>query len=79
MQYEEISFLGLYPAHGSSPRHFEFSPDGDMLAVALQNSHQVAIIEWDVRRGVPGPLLANVTVEGEIPAVVWDLGSDNTK
>jgi hypothetical protein len=50
-----------------------------MLAVALQNSHQVAIIAWDAKRGVPGPLLVNVTLDGEIPAVVWDLGLDGTK
>ncbi|OJJ00741.1 hypothetical protein ASPVEDRAFT_61359 [Aspergillus versicolor CBS 583.65] len=74
---DEISFLGLYPAYGSSPRHFEFSPDGDMLAVALQNSHQVAIIGWDAKRGAPGSLLADVTLDGEIPTVVWGLGLDD--
>lgn len=72
-QDDEVSFLGLYPAYGSFPRQFEFSPDGDMLAVALQNSHQVAVIEWDVKHGLPGRLLSNVTLEGEVPAVVWDM------
>ncbi|KAL4902308.1 hypothetical protein BDW74DRAFT_180810 [Aspergillus multicolor] len=65
-----VSFTGLYPAHGSFPRHFEFSPDGKMVAIALQNSHKVAVVAWECDGGV-GALLAQVELGGEVTAAVW--------
>ncbi|RDW74617.1 uncharacterized protein DSM5745_07279 [Aspergillus mulundensis] len=65
-----VSFTGLYPSHGSFPRHFEFSPDGTMVAIALQNSHSVAVVAWE-RNGGFGSLLAQAELGGEVTAVVW--------
>ncbi|KAL4922062.1 Lactonase, 7-bladed beta-propeller-domain-containing protein [Aspergillus aurantiobrunneus] len=67
------SFVGLYPAYGSFPRHFQFSPDGDMLAIALQNSRKVAVAGWDRENGAIGPLLEEVVLDGDVTAVVWNL------
>ncbi|KAL3468818.1 Lactonase, 7-bladed beta-propeller-domain-containing protein [Aspergillus californicus] len=70
---DAVSFRGLYPAYGSFPRHFEFSPEGDMVAIALQNSHKVAVVEWDRKNSSFGPLLVERQLEGEVTAVFWDL------
>ncbi|KAL4864477.1 hypothetical protein BDV12DRAFT_188906 [Aspergillus spectabilis] len=65
------SFTGLYPAYGSFPRHFEFSPDGGMLAVALQDE-KIVIAEWDAENGAIGEKVAEGWVEGEVTAVIWE-------
>ncbi|KAL2818473.1 Lactonase, 7-bladed beta-propeller-domain-containing protein [Aspergillus cavernicola] len=58
-------------AYGSFPRQFEFSPDQEMVAIALQNSHSASVVHWDKKNAV-GPLLAEAPLDGEITAVVWD-------
>jgi 6-phosphogluconolactonase (cycloisomerase 2 family) len=70
-QNRTLLFQGLYPAYGAFPRHFQFSPDGDMLAIALQNSNKVAVVAWNGREKAIGPLLAETTLGGEVTAVVW--------
>lgn len=45
-----------------------------MFAVALEKSQKVGVTQWDKRLGAPGKLLAEVELDGEVPAVVWDLG-----
>ncbi|KAJ6118992.1 hypothetical protein N7471_013612 [Penicillium samsonianum] len=70
---EKVSFLGLYPAYGSSPRHFSIAPTQTMVAVALESSQSVAVAQWNKRSGAPGTLLAGKKLDGEIPSVVWDL------
>ncbi|KAL4758570.1 Lactonase, 7-bladed beta-propeller-domain-containing protein [Aspergillus foveolatus] len=72
-QNRTILFQGLYPVYGAFPCHFQFSPDGDMLAIALQNSNKVAVSAWNGRERVIGRLLAEVTIGGEVTAVVWGL------
>ncbi|KAL4942380.1 hypothetical protein BDV06DRAFT_211888 [Aspergillus oleicola] len=66
---EDVSFDGVYPAFGPSARHFSFSPDGDLMALALQN-HKVVITDWNDNR--PEPWLAEVELGGEVTAVIWD-------
>lgn len=45
-----------------------------MFALALEKSQKVGVTEWDKRLGAPGKLLAEVELNGDVPAVVWDLG-----
>ncbi|KAK9320532.1 Lactonase, 7-bladed beta-propeller-domain-containing protein [Lipomyces orientalis] len=71
--FRNVTFLDLYPAYGSFPRQFSINKEDKMVAVALQNSHMVAITRWDKKAGAPGTLLAEKLLDGEIPAVVWDL------
>ncbi|CRG86293.1 hypothetical protein PISL3812_03298 [Talaromyces islandicus] len=71
--FESVSFLGLRRAYGSSPRHFNINGDMDMVAVALENSQKVAVTGWNKRMGSPGRLLGEKKMDGDIPAVVWDL------
>ncbi|KAH8700510.1 Lactonase, 7-bladed beta-propeller-domain-containing protein [Talaromyces proteolyticus] len=71
--FEDVSFLGLHRAHGSSPRQFSINGDLDMVAVALESSQRVAVTRWNKRTGSPGILLVEKQMDGDIPAVVWDL------
>ncbi|KAJ6149080.1 Cytochrome cd1-nitrite reductase-like C-terminal heme d1 [Penicillium samsonianum] len=70
---EKVSFLGLYPAYGSSPRQFSIASTQTMVAVALESSQSVAVARWDKRSGAPGTLLGEMKLDGDIPSVVWDL------
>ncbi|KAL2817007.1 Lactonase, 7-bladed beta-propeller-domain-containing protein [Aspergillus cavernicola] len=67
----DVCFVDLYPAYGSFPRQFEISSREGKVALALQNSHEVAIVEWNDKTGSPGSLLAVKSLDGEIPAVIW--------
>ncbi|KAB8217572.1 Lactonase, 7-bladed beta-propeller-domain-containing protein [Aspergillus novoparasiticus] len=70
---EKASFLGLYPAYGSSPRHFSIAPTHTMVAVALESSQSVVMGQWNNSSGALGTLLAEKKAGWEIPSVVWDL------
>ncbi|CAG8225640.1 unnamed protein product [Penicillium nalgiovense] len=70
---ERVSFLGLYPAYGSSPRHFSIASTQTMVAVALESSQSVVVARWDKGSGAPGTLLAEKKLDGEIPSVIWDI------
>lgn len=45
-----------------------------MFALALEKSQKVGVTQWDKKLGAPGKLLAEVELNGDVPAVVWDLG-----
>ncbi|KAJ5766740.1 uncharacterized protein N7511_004356 [Penicillium nucicola] len=66
-----VSFVGLFPAYGSFPREFDINNDNGKVAVALQNSHAVALTEGNPQTGGPGKLLAKKTLDGEIPIAIW--------
>ncbi|PWY67917.1 putative isomerase YbhE [Aspergillus heteromorphus CBS 117.55] len=67
-----VTFGGLYPAYGNTPRQFEMATQTGIVAEALQSSHAVAVTGWDGEAEKPGPLLARKSLEGEVVAVVWD-------
>ncbi|KAG0154647.1 hypothetical protein PDIDSM_215 [Penicillium digitatum] len=67
----KFSFVGLYPAYGSFPREFTINNQGGEIAVALQNSHEVSLVQWDEQKKNPGKLLSKVKLDGEIPAAIW--------
>ncbi|KAJ6040311.1 hypothetical protein N7499_005130 [Penicillium canescens] len=66
-----VSFVGLFPAYGPFPREFDFNGNNGNIAVALQNSHEVALIEGNAQTGGPGKLLSKKTLDGEIPIAIW--------
>ncbi|KAL5363681.1 Lactonase, 7-bladed beta-propeller-domain-containing protein [Aspergillus floccosus] len=68
-----ISFLGLYPSFGSSPRQLDISAAEGMVAIAQQNSHMIKVVKWNKENDTLGSLLAEKTFDGEISVVVWDL------
>jgi hypothetical protein len=43
-----------------------------MVAVALESSQSVAVVQWNKRSGAPGTLLVEKNLDGEIPSVVWE-------
>ncbi|KAF1983870.1 putative isomerase YbhE [Aulographum hederae CBS 113979] len=67
-----FSFLQLSPAGGLMPRHFSINQAGDRIAVGLQKSSRVVILERDVSTGKLGVAAADVPVSGEVTCVVWD-------
>ncbi|KAJ9485148.1 hypothetical protein VN97_g8209 [Penicillium thymicola] len=68
---KDFSFVGLFPAYGSSPREFDINGQKGVMSVALQNSHEVALVQWDEQTRSPGKLLAKKGLDGEIPAAIW--------
>ncbi|KAJ5752190.1 Cytochrome cd1-nitrite reductase-like C-terminal heme d1 [Penicillium odoratum] len=66
-----VHFVGLYPAFGSSVRQFDIGGSPDRLGLALEVSQKVGVAQWDTHAGVPGNLLAEKTLDGDVPAVVW--------
>lgn len=68
----ELEFLGLFPAGGSYPRQFSLNRAGDLVAVGLQESQRVVVMERDTESGFFVRQVAEVGVEGAITCVVWD-------
>ncbi|KAK4869246.1 hypothetical protein LT330_006246 [Penicillium expansum] len=66
-----FSFVGLFPVYGSFPREFTINGHDGAMAVALQNSHEVALVQWDEQTKSPGKLRTKLTLDGEIPAAIW--------
>lgn len=48
-----------------------------MFALALEKSQKVGVTQCNKRLGAPGKLLAEVELNGDVPAVVWDLGPNS--
>ncbi|KAJ5971277.1 uncharacterized protein N7479_001195 [Penicillium vulpinum] len=66
-----VSSVGLFPAYGSFPREFDFNENNGTIVVALQNSHEVAVIQWNEQTRSPGKLISKKSLDGEIPAAIW--------
>ncbi|MCJ1287325.1 hypothetical protein MMC26_006673 [Xylographa opegraphella] len=67
-----FKFLELAPAGGSFPRHFSVNQAGDLIAVGLQMSGKVVILERDAENGQILEPVAEVDGLGEVTCVVWD-------
>ncbi|KAJ5116890.1 Cytochrome cd1-nitrite reductase-like C-terminal heme d1 [Penicillium angulare] len=70
-RFTGVRFVGLYPAFGSSVRHFDIGGSPQELAVSLENSQKVGVIEWNMHKDEPGRLLAEATLDGDVPAAIW--------
>jgi 6-phosphogluconolactonase (cycloisomerase 2 family) len=67
-----LTFKQLWPAGGLFPRHFSLNKAGDMVAVGLQNSARVVVLERDVQTGLLGSAIADEPISGSPTCVVWD-------
>lgn len=68
-----LRFTQLFPAGGSYPRQFALNTAGNLVAVALQETGSVTVLERDVTSGVFEREVASVAIEGgQVVCVVWD-------
>ncbi|KAL8942138.1 MAG: hypothetical protein Q9216_001823 [Gyalolechia sp. 2 TL-2023] len=65
-------FGGLVPAGGSFPRHFSINREGSLLAVGLQNSGRLVVLERCAKTGVIGEVVADFEGLGQVSNIVWD-------
>lgn len=66
-----LDLVQLWPAGGSYPRHFSLNQWGNIIAVGLQLSSDVVVMERDVESGFIGKPVGRVVLEGEITNVQW--------
>ena len=52
-------------------RHFDIGGSPQELAVSLEDSQKVGVIQWNKHNGTPGKLLAEATLDGNVPAAIW--------
>lgn len=67
-----LGVLQYHPAGGLMPRHFKLNKAGDLVAVSLQDTHRVVIIERDVKTGLLGDFAAHVDTVGQAVVTIWD-------
>jgi 6-phosphogluconolactonase (cycloisomerase 2 family) len=68
-----LSFVELFPAGGSYPRQFALNRAGNLVAVGLQQTGSISILERDVTSGVFKREVASLAIDGgEVVCVVWD-------
>ncbi|KAH0563313.1 hypothetical protein GP486_002119 [Trichoglossum hirsutum] len=67
-----LSPIGLFPAGGPFPRQFALNKAGDLVAVGLQKSGDVAVFKFDKEKGKFGDKVASINVGGEVVCVIWD-------
>lgn len=68
-----LSFRQLFPAGGSYARQFEINKAGNLVAVGLQESGTVSILERDTCSGAFVKEVASIDITGgQVVCVVWD-------
>ena len=68
-----LTFLQLFPAGGSYPRQFALNRAGNLVAVGMQETGTVSILERDVASGVFEREVASIAIAGgEVVCTVWD-------
>jgi 6-phosphogluconolactonase (cycloisomerase 2 family) len=68
-----LSFLEIFPAGGSYARQFALNQGGNLVAVALQQTGSVSILERDPTSGILKGEVASIAIGGgEVVCVVWD-------
>lgn len=65
-------FLEVYPAGGSYPRDFSINEAGNLLAIGLQYSSSVVIMERNITSGHFLGFAAEVPIAGQVTSVVWE-------
>lgn len=65
-------FKQLVAAGGSFPRTFTLNWDGSMVAVALQQSSHVVLLQRDPKSGDIGTPIANTQLPGQLTSIKWD-------
>lgn len=68
-----LSFLEVFPAGGSWARQFALNRGGNLVAVGLQQTGSVSILERDATSGILKREVASIAIGGgEVTCVVWD-------
>lgn len=67
-----LVFRQLWPAGGLFPRTYTTNAIGNLVAVGLQNSQAVAILQRDVASGLIGEPVARIEIPGNVTSVVWE-------
>ena len=68
-----LSFLEVFPAGGSWARQFALNRGGYLVAVGLQETGSVSILERDATSGVLTREVASIAIGGgQVTCVVWD-------
>lgn len=68
-----LSFLEVFPAGGSWARQFALNRGGNLVAVGLQQTGSVSILERDATSGILKGEVASIAIGGgEVTCVVWD-------
>lgn len=68
-----LAQTAVYPSDGRWPRHFSFSPQEHMIAVANQKSDRVNILARDLQTGALGPVLCRLPVPSPVCALWVEL------
>lgn len=68
----ELTLVQVASAGGYGPRHFSWGGNGEWVAVGLQESEKVVVLERDVASGKIGGVVAQVEVQGSPACVIWD-------
>ena len=67
-----LKFKGLSPSGGDFPRHMSLNRDGSLLAVGLQNSGRVVIMNRCTATGKIGNVIADYEGLGQVTSIIWD-------
>ena len=68
-----LSFLEVFPAGGSYARQFALNKGGNLVAVGLQQTGSISILERDLTSGVFEREVARLAIGGgQVVCVVWD-------
>jgi 6-phosphogluconolactonase (cycloisomerase 2 family) len=68
-----LSFREIFPAGGSWARQFALNRAGNLVAVGLQQTGSVSIIERDTTSGILKREVARIAIGGGgVVCVVWD-------
>jgi len=68
-----LSFLEVFPAGGSWARQFAMNRGGNLVAVGLQETGSVSILERDATSGILKKEVASIAIgDGQVTCVVWD-------
>lgn len=62
----------MAPSYGSYPRHFSTNAIGNLVAVGLQMSSEVVILDRDIVTGIIGEPVARMEIEGQITNVLFN-------
>jgi len=68
----ELQFLGLFPAGGEYPRQFALNRAGNLVAVGLQRSERVVVLERNTVTGGFVRQVAEIEGLGGVTCVVWE-------
>ncbi|RWQ94331.1 Lactonase, 7-bladed beta-propeller-domain-containing protein [Paecilomyces variotii] len=68
----KLDFVQASPAGGLMARTYDLNSAGNLAAVGIQEGSRITILQRDLGSGLFSEQVAEVDVEGEIWAVIWD-------